>query len=44
MFFPHDIWPSCSPDLIICDFWLFSVIEQQSYATSRSLLSLKKNV
>ena len=24
---PKDIWPSSSPDLNVCDYWLFGVIE-----------------
>ena len=27
---PKDIWPSSSPDLNVCDYWLFGVIEGES--------------
>ena len=27
LFVPKDIWPSSSPDLNVCDYWLLSVIE-----------------
>ena len=30
LFVPKDIWPSSSPDLNVCNYWLFSVIERQS--------------
>ena len=30
LFVPKDIWPSSSPDLNVCDYWLFGVIEGQS--------------
>ena len=36
MFVPKKIWPSISQDLNICDFWLFSMIEQQFNATANS--------
>ena len=39
---PKDIWPSSSPDLNVCDYWLFGVIEGESNVTSHpSLTSLK---
>ena len=39
---PKDIWPSSSPDLNVCDYWLFGVIEGESNVTSRtSVNSLK---
>ena len=39
---PKDIWPSSSPDLNVCDYWLFGVIEGTSNATSHpSVNSLK---
>ena len=39
---PKDIWPSSSPDLNVCDYWLFGVIEGESNATSHpSVNSLK---
>jgi len=30
LFVPKDVWPSNSPDLNVCDYWLFSVIEGQT--------------
>ena len=40
-----DIWPSCSPDRNVCDFWLFNETEEQSYATSlSSVKSLKTSI
>ena len=37
-----DIWPSRSPDLNICDYWLFGVVEGESNGTSHpSVNSLK---
>ena len=33
---PKDIWPSSSPDLNVCDYWLFGVIEGESNATLHS--------
>ena len=42
MFVPKDIWPSSSPDLNVCDYWLFSVIEGQSnFIPHPNLNSLK---
>lgn len=39
---PKDIWPSSSPDLNVCDYWLFGVIEGESNVTSHpSVNSLK---
>ena len=39
---PKDIWPSSSPDLNVCDYWLFGVIEGTSNVTSHpSVNSLK---
>ena len=39
---PKDIWPSSSPDLNVCDYWLFGVIEGKSNVTSHpSVNSLK---
>ena len=39
---PKDIWPSNSPDLNICDSWLFGVIGRESYLLSiLSVNSLK---
>ena len=31
---PKDIWPSSSPDLNVCDYWLFGIIERESIVTS----------
>ena len=31
---PKDIWPSSSPDLNVCDYWLFGVIEGEPNVTS----------
>ena len=37
-----DIWPNSSPDLRVCDYWLFGVIEGESNVTSHpSVNSLK---
>ena len=36
LFVPKDIWPSSSPDLNFCDYWLFSVIERKSYVNPHS--------
>lgn len=42
LFVPKDIWPSSSPDLNVCDYWLFGVIEGESNVTSHpSVNSLK---
>ena len=39
---PNEIWPSSSPDLNVCDYWLFGVIEGESNVTSHpSVNSLK---
>ena len=39
---PKDIWPNSSPDLNVCDYWLFGVIEGESNVTSHpSVNSLK---
>ena len=34
IYVPEGIWNSSSPDLNVFDFWLFSVIEEQSTQTS----------
>ena len=42
---PKDIWPSSSPDLNICDYCLFGVIEGNSNVTSHpSVNSLKASI
>ena len=42
---PKDIWPSSSPDLNVCDYWLFGVIEGKSNVTSHpSVNSLKASI
>ena len=42
---PKDIWPSSSPDLNVCDYWLFGVIEGKSNVTSHpSVKSLKASI
>ena len=42
---PKDIWPSSSPDLIVCEYWLFGVIEGKSNVTSHpSVNSLKASI
>lgn len=42
LFVPKAVWPSCSPDLNVCDYYLFSVIERESNATPHpNLGSLK---
>ncbi|KAF2362962.1 Homeobox domain-like [Trinorchestia longiramus] len=42
---PKDIWPSSSPDLNVCDYWLFGVIEEKSNITSHpSVNSLKSAI
>ena len=39
---PKDIWPSSSPDLNVCDHWLFGIIERESNITLHpSVNSLK---
>ena len=39
---PKDIWPSSSPDLNVCDYWLFGVIEGKSNVTSHSSVNSLK--
>ena len=39
---PKDIWPSSSPDLNFCDYWLFGVIEGKSNVTSHSSVNSLK--
>ena len=40
---PKDIWPSSFPDLNVCDYWMFGVIEP--YVTSHpSVNSLKASI
>ena len=42
---PKDIWPCSSPDLNVCDYWLFGVIEGKSNVTSHpSVNSLKASI
>ena len=42
LFVPKDMWPSSSPDLNPCDFWLWGVIEEDSNAAPHnSVDSLK---
>ena len=42
---PNDIWPSSSPDLNVCDYWLFGVIEGESNVISHpSVNSLKASI
>ncbi|KAF2352619.1 hypothetical protein FHG87_016621 [Trinorchestia longiramus] len=42
---PKAIWPSSSPDLNVCDYWLFGVIEEKSNVTSHpSVNSLKSAI
>ena len=43
MYVPKDIWPSNSPDLNPCDFWMWGVVEQKSNSTAHASVSdLKK--
>ena len=45
LFVPKNSWPSSSPDLNVCDYWLFSVIEEKSNATPHNnISSLKKTI
>ena len=45
LFVPKDIWPSISPDLNVCDYWLFSVIERKSNVNPHSnVKSLKASI
>ena len=39
---PKDIWPSSSPDLNVCDYWLFGVIEGKSNVTSHPIVNSLK--
>ena len=39
---PKYIWPSSSPDLNVCDYWLFGVIEGESNVTSHSSVNSLK--
>ena len=39
---PKDIWPNNSPDLNVCDYWLFGVIEGESNVTSHSSVNSLK--
>ena len=42
---PNDVWPSSSPDLNACDYWLFVVIEGKSNVTPHpSVNSLKASI
>ena len=41
---PKEIRPSGSPDLNVCDNWLFSMIEGQSYAGFHSNVDSHKTV
>ena len=42
---PKDIWPSNSPDLNPCDFWMWGVVEQKSNSTTPASVSdLKKAI
>ena len=42
---PKDIWPISSPDLNVCDYRLFGVIEGKSNVTSHpSVNSLKSSI
>ena len=45
LFVLKDIWPSSSPDLNVCDYWLFSVIERKSNINPHSNVnSLKTSI
>ena len=45
LFVPKDIWPSSSPDLNVCDYWLFSMIERKSNINPHSNVnSLKASI
>ena len=45
LFVPKDIWPSSSPDLNVCDYWLFRVIERKSNVNPHSNVnSLKASI
>ena len=45
MYVPKDIWPSNSPDLNPCDFWMWGVVEQKSNSTAHASVSdLKKAI
>ena len=39
---PKDIWPSSSPDLNFCVYWLFGVVEGKSNVTSHSSVNSLK--
>ena len=42
LFVPKAVRPSCSPDLNVCDYYLFSVIERESNATPHPNLGFLK--
>lgn len=45
LYVPKDIWPSNSPDLNPCDFWMWGVVEQKSNSTTPANVSdLKKAI
>ena len=45
LYVPKDIWPSNSPDLNPCDFWMWGVVEQKSNPTTPANFSdLKKAI
>ena len=37
-----NIWPNNSPDLNVCDYWLFDVIEGESNVTSNPSVNFLK--
>ena len=45
LYVPKDIWPSNSPDLNPCDFWMWGVLEQKSNSKAHASVSdLKKAI
>ena len=45
MYVHKDIWPSNSPDLNPCDFWMWGVVEKKSNSTAHvSVSDLKKAI
>jgi len=45
LFVPKETWPSSSPDLNPCDYWMWSVIEKQSNASPHnSIKSLETSI
>ena len=39
LYVPKDIWPSNSPDLNPCDFWMWGVVEQKSNSNAHASVS-----